>query len=456
MANEFRPHPHLDASGPNPPPLPLFKGAWLGLAFLTGLNLFNYLDRYVLAAVLTSVQNDLVPGVVLSNALGGWLTSAFMIGYFCTAPIFGYLGDRSPRKWLIAGGIFVWSLGTVMSGYCHTYWTMVACRILVGFGEASYATLAPSWLSDLFPTSRRNNALTVFYIAIPVGSALGFILGGAALTHGNWRDGFLWAGLPGFVLAVLLLFLREPKRGAADGLAVGGSANESDGKKPTLRDVISVFKVPDYRLVTLGYIAYTFALGAFPVYAPKFLNIIHGVPLDQAAGQFGKILVITGLASTLIGGFTATAWRKRNRAAYGLLLTISAALAVPVAFTAFLASTLPMAMTCLVAAMFLLFLPTGPLGTVTIESVPVALRASAMAVSIFAIHIFGDFWSPGIVGSLQDHATLSTNPVSGLRSALMLLPAMLAVCAVFWGCLAWRQRKEPVSIDPTAPALAAG
>ena len=140
---------------------------YLGLVFLTGLNLFNYLDRYVLASVIPPIKAELQ----LSDGQIGWLSSAFMIGYFATAPIFGYLGDRSSRKALIAFGVVFWSLGTILTAYCHEYSTLIACRVLVGLGEASYATLAPAWIADLFPPARRNNALTIFYVATPVGSA---------------------------------------------------------------------------------------------------------------------------------------------------------------------------------------------------------------------------------------------------------------------------------------------
>src|SRR5208337_5026448 len=163
---------------------------YLGLALLTGLNLFNYLDRYVLASVVPPIKADLQ----LSDGEIGWLTSAFMIGYFATAPIFGYLGDRWPRKGLIAFGVTFWSLGTILSGFSNGFWTLLACRVLVGLGEASYAVLAPAWLSDSFPAERRNNAMTIFYVAIPIGSALGYIVGGAALPYGGWRAGFWWAG----------------------------------------------------------------------------------------------------------------------------------------------------------------------------------------------------------------------------------------------------------------------
>ena len=421
---------------------------YLGLAFLTGLNLFNYLDRNVLSSVLDPIQTDLS----LNNAQGGYLASAFMIGYFCTAPVFGYLGDRSPRKWLIAIGIFFWSVGTILSGFCHSYWPLIGCRILVGLGEASYATLAPSWISDLFPTERRNNALTIFYIAIPVGSALGYEAGSVALGHGGWRTGFLWAGAPGLLLALLLLFLREPARGAADRLPDG----EASVGQPTVRDIGSLFGIPNYVLIVLGYTAYTFALGAFAVWAPKFLHRSHGMDLGKADFLFGIILAVTGLVSTLLGGLIATAWHKRNRAGYALLSAVSVALAVPVAFAAFLVGTANLAIICLAAAMFFLFLSTGPINTLTIESVPIALRGSAMAVSIFVIHLLGDLTSPFIVGYLADRGAKPANPDAGLQGALLLLPAMLIVCVGMWGWLAWRQTRGLSSGGTAVPgALAA-
>jgi len=128
--------------------------AWT-LAILTGLNLFNYLDRYVLSAVLSPLQNELH----ISDGQAGRIMTAFMIGYFVTSPFFGYLGDRFPRKWLIATGIFVWSLGTILTGYAGTFAVLLGYRVLVGLGEASYATISPSLISDNFEPKRRNNAL---------------------------------------------------------------------------------------------------------------------------------------------------------------------------------------------------------------------------------------------------------------------------------------------------------
>src|SRR4051794_3872082 len=138
---------------------------WL-LFILTGLNLLNYLDRYVLNAVRTPLANDF--GVNYGDS--GRTVTAFMIGYFITSPFFGYLGDRFSRKWLIAFGIFVWSVGTILTGYAASFAGLLAYRVLVGLGEASYATISPSLISDAFTATKRNNAITIFYVAIPVGA----------------------------------------------------------------------------------------------------------------------------------------------------------------------------------------------------------------------------------------------------------------------------------------------
>ncbi len=398
--------------------------AWI-LFILTGLNLFNYLDRFVLSAVLTPLQKDLG----INDGQAGRLVTAFMIGYFVTSPIFGWLGDRWPRKWLIAAGIFVWSLGTILTGFAATFAMMIAFRVLVGLGEASYATISPSLISDTYAPAKRNNALTIFYVAIPVGAALGAIIGGFIAGRWGWRHAFIWAGAPGLLLALVMLPFAEPKRGQAEGKTAEAA------KKPSLRDIGNLFRIPEYMLVVLGYTAYTFALGAFALWGPTFLHRAHGVALDKSAEFFGAVLVVAGLLGTMIGGFAATAWQKRNPAGYAWTLGLSVLAAVPVAFGAFLAASTFWSMTFLAAAMFLLFLPTGPVNTLILETAPVNLRAIAMAVSIFMIHLFGDMWSPEIVGRLADSFG------GNLQKAGLILPVALIVASVLWLALAVKMKR---------------
>ncbi|NOS71460.1 MAG: MFS transporter [Verrucomicrobia bacterium] len=397
---------------------------WM-LCILTGLNLFNYLDRFVLSAVLAPLQKELG----INDGQAGRLVTAFMIGYFLTSPVFGWLGDRFPRKWLIAAGIFVWSLGTILTGFAATFAVMVAFRVLVGLGEASYATISPSLISDSYGPAKRNNALTIFYVAIPVGAALGTIIGGVVAAHWGWRHAFIWAGAPGLLLALVLLPFAEPKRGGAEG------RTKDAAQRPTIRDIAKLFLIPDYLLVVLGYTAYTFALGAFGHWGPTFLNRVHDVAVKDAGAFFGAVLVVAGLLGTLIGGFAATAWHKRNPAGYAWTLGLSVLVAVPLAYAAFMVTNTFWAMTFLASAMFCLFLSTGPVNTLILETVPINLRASAMALSIFMIHLFGDMWSPEIVGRISDASG------GNLRKAVLILPVALLVSAGLWLALALKTRR---------------
>lgn len=397
------------------------------LLALTGLNLLNYLDRYVFSAVLQPIKNEFR----LTDGEAGRIATVFMLGYFLTSPIFGWLGDRTPRRWLVAAGIFVWSLGTVLTGWAAGFGLLLLFRVFVGVGEASYATVSPAWIADLFPKAKRNNALTLFYVAIPIGAALGVLIGGAVNAHSGWRHAFYWAGGPGLGLALLTLFLPEPARGGADGPATVA--------KPAAREYLQLLRRPAYLLVVGGYVAYTFALGAFGNWAPTFLTRVHGMDNAKATAFFGGTLALAGLVSTFAGGFAATAWQRRNPAGYAWMLGLSVLAAVPVSFAAFLAGSAPCALACLALAMLLLFLSTGPVNTLILETVPVNLRASAMAASIFAIHLGGDLWSTEIVGHLSD-------VLGSLQRAVLILPVALAVAAVLWLWLALRAQagRDPI------------
>ena len=171
-------------------------------------------------------------------------------------------------------------------------------------------------------------------------------------------------------------------------------------------------------LVVWGYVAYTFALGAFSFWGPTFLEVIHGLTTDKSNQFFGAVIVVAGLVGTMLGGFVATAWQKRNPAGYAWMLARSLFLSVPAAIVAVSTHNRLLAMCFLALALFLLFLITGPVNTLILETVPLNLRSSAMALSIFLIHLFGDMWSSEIVGRLADHW-------QNLQRAVLILPAAL-------------------------------
>ncbi len=398
------------------------------LLVLTGFNLLDYIDRWILASVFTPLKVELG----LTDAQLGTLQTAFLWGYFLTSPIFGYLGDRMPRRWLVAAGVFVWSLGTLMCGHVGTFGALLIFRVLVGFGEASFGTISPGWIADLFAPARRNLAISVFYLAIPVGSALGYLIGGTVAEHYGWRAAFLWVGYPGLFLTFVLFLLREPQRGAADAGPTEAAAVSPQGWRVYAR----LLKIPRYVLVVAGYAAQTFAIGGFGPWAPVFLYRIHHMDNEAANHFFGAALAATGLTATLLGGLVATRWHRRTGLGYEWVLALSALTASPVAFFAFTTESLVASKVALVVTMFLIFLSVGPVNTLILETVPVTTRASAMAGSIFAIHMFGDLWSPQLVGYVSDRSDVR-------HACLWVLPVALIVSAAFWAwLLVWTKRSR--------------
>jgi MFS family permease len=407
---------------------PSNAAGWGALAVLSGLNLFNYLDRYVMSAVVTPLQKDLS----LNDSHVGWAASAFMLGYFITAPFFGYLGDRMPRKYWMLVGVVIWSLATAGSGLVHSFAQLFVVRMIVGVGEACFVTMGPSWISDCFASTRRNTALTLFYVAVPFGSAMGYLLGAHFAQQGDWRGAFIYAGLPGVVLALSLLLLREPRRGEADGIV--GEVAPAAG----LGEVAGLLLNRRYALLVWGYVAQTFAIGAFAFWAPTFLFRSHGMSLGSAAGTFGVITALTGLAGTFTGGMLANVLRKRTPAGYVWVMALSLVIAAPVCFLALMVGDQTLCLAGLGAGIFFLMMPTGPIASEMFEIVPVHLRVSAMAVCTFVIHLFGDFGSPTIVGRLSVHW-------GDLQKAVLILPGVLVIGAVIWGTLILFTR-EPLEV----------
>lgn len=395
------------------------------LLVLTLINLFNFLDRYVLSAVLEPIKAELH---IKDDGDMGRLATAFMLGYFLTSPIFGYLGDRLSRKKLMAIGVIGWSLGTCLTGIAQGFSFMIFCRVMVGLGEASFGAIGPAVISDAFNAKRRNNAITIFSMAVPLGAALGFALGGVIASQMGWRSAFFITGLPGFLLALLLFIVPEPARGQSE-------EKEISAEKLTFKHLWSLVGNREYLFVNLGYVFYTFAMGAFSFWGPAFLNRVHGMDLADASLFLGPTLVVGGILGTLIGGWLANRWKQKSQAGYAKLLLISVLCAVPFSFISFLTENTMLSMVCIAISLIFLFQSTGPINTVIMESVAPTMRASAMAICIFMIHAFGDLWSPELVGRVSDQ-------FGNLRIGMLILPGAFLVAALFWYFLVKEQNKK--------------
>lgn len=395
------------------------------LILLTVINLFNFIDRYVLSAVLEPLKEELH---ITNDADLGRLATAFMLGYFVTSPIFGYLGDRMSRKLLIGIGVIGWSVGTCLTGISQAFAFMIFCRVLVGLGEASFGAIGPAVLSDAFSPKRRNMAITIFSIAVPLGAALGFTIGGIIGATWGWRSAFITTGIPGFLLAVLLLFVPEPKRGQSD------DTGEVD-EKIKFRSLIQLFRNREYLYANLGYICYTFAMGAFSFWGPAFLNRVHHMDLKDASLFLGPALVVGGVLGTALGGFIANRLQKKKPSGYARLLMTSVLIAVPLSFISFSTENTLISLVTIALALIFLFQSMGPINTVIVESVPANMRASGMAVCIFMIHAFGDLWSPEIVGHVADG-------FGNLRIGMLMLPGAFIFAGLFWFLLVREQDRK--------------
>jgi len=443
---------------PTPPPTPddSVRAARWALGVLTLINLFNYLDRYVPAALVEDLRRS---DLHVSDTQSGLLMSGFIVVYMLTSPLFGVLGDRGRRPRIVAAGIALWSLATGLAGLARSFAALLVARSAVGVGEAAYVTISPAMLADSFPRGERGRVFAIFNAATPIGAAAGYILGGLVASHYGWRAAFFVAGFPGLLLAVLMWRLHDPPRGASDVSEAGAGVETADGDPAAGRGAdghdagapaglaavyAELARNRPFVLIVLGYAAYTFALGALAYWMPAFLERVRGVPSSQATVQFGIIVVATGFAGTFAGGWLGDMLLRRWSEAYLWVSGIATLAAAPVALLAFVAASRPVYMVAIIAAEVLLFFSTGPINSALVNVVAPAHRATAMALNILVIHLLGDVPSPPLIGRLSD--------ATSLAKAFLVLPAMMALAGLIWIYAAWRgqrgERPRPGSAMP--------
>jgi len=388
-------------------------GATTALVLLTALNFVNYIDRYILPGVQEQIKGEFH----LTDEHIGTLTFWFMIAYMCTSPITGWLGDRFPRKPMIVIAALFWSGINFFTASVNSYDSLNLRHAALGIGEASFGIFAPALLSDFYPPEQRNRVLTIFNVAIPVGAALGYLIGGTVGEHHGWRMSFIVSAVPGVVIALLIaLFMKEPARGAS----------QHDKAKLEKDTVLTLIRNKAYLASILGYAAVTFSLGGISWWMPSFLQRVDGRSESSAAYVMGAITVVTGLLGTITGGTIAQKWSRSNSKALYLVPAWSALLAVPPALVCFFGPR-SMTLPALAAAVFLIFLGTGPVNAATVNAVRPEIRATALAGQLFIIHALGDAISPRVIGSISDRSNLNT----GLGATLITL--ILAAMIFFVG-----------------------
>ena len=373
------------------------SGARSALFLLLAINLFNYIDRQILAALEPNIRASFfAPGDVNAMTKTGLLGDAFFVTYMISAPILGLLADRISR-WLIVGSaVILWSLASGASGLAATFAILVATRVCIGIGEGGYGPAAPTILADLFPIETRGRTMAIFYAAIPVGSALGYVIGGLVGAHFGWRWAFYLVTPPGLLLGLLCFWQRDPR--------VAAHHLEQESPRRSIRDYLRLFRTRSYLINCVAQTLMTFVTGGLGFWAAAYLRYRNQSP-DVGMTIFGLITVVAGLVSTLLGGVIADKLRSRFAGSYFWVSGIGMLIACPF-FIATLYVPFPAAWITMFLAIFFLFVNTGPSNTALANVSLPSVRATAFAVNILVIHALGDVQAFWLLGYIGGHANM--------------------------------------------------
>lgn len=471
-------------------PIQVARYSYYALGVLTGVNFLNYIDRQVLPAVAYAMKQD--PRVHLTDTEIGAMEAGLLLSFTVLAPLFGRLGDRYSRTKLMAGAAVVWSVATGLTALTdHSPWlppslkfvlpishfgvelsgvaiALCLVRALVGVGESSYSTITPTLIADYFPPQRRATALGIFQAAIPMGFALGYVLGGVLAHFLGWRIAFMVVGLPGMIAALIVWRLREPVRGASDtATAQAGKTNLPTGQSPAgpqepwLRTCWRIVSTRDWLLSTAGYTALTFVLGAFGTWASLMLIQEKHMSDTAANVALGITVLFAGAAGTFGGGWIADRFAARRHNGYFLVCAASSFLGIIPAVLALVFHEPIFFLPAIFLAIVFLFSNNAPFHAILVGSVPPEIRASAMALNIVAIHACGDVISRLGVGLLSDSIgaghfamlgalarSLGIDPIrEHLTAALLVVPFALLGSSLFF---LWGARKRTADRRPQA------
>ncbi|MEO8033425.1 MAG: MFS transporter [Acidobacteriota bacterium] len=392
------------------------KAAKYALAVLALINLFNYLDRWVVAAVVESIKHSLG----LGDTQLGFIGAGFIVVYTMTSPIFGSLGDRRARPPLIALGVAIWSLATGLAGFARGFTSLFIARSTVGVGEAAYGTIAPALLSDHFPYERRGRVFAVFFAAIPIGSAAGYVLGGLVDKYFGWRAAFWIAGAPGLILSLLVLSVKDPQRGLHD----APETQQTETERGWMATYGTLLHNRTFMLSAIGYGAYTFALGGLAFWMPAFLERVRGMPRTQATITFGAIALVTGFVGTFAGGWLGDYFLKYTKQSYLWVSGIATLLAAPATYVALTSPNRHVFIPAIVIAEVFIFMCTGPINSAIVNVVRPTQRATAVGLSVFIMHLLGDIPSPPLIGALSD--------ATSLERAFLVVPVAVLLSGIIW------------------------
>ena len=378
---------------------PTSAAQWATVTFLAlfAMNLLDYTDRWVLSAVLPQLRDDLK----LSNEQAGWLSAWFLISYTLISPFMGYAGDRMRRTRLLGLGVGVWSLATVGSGLAHSYHQLTIARAVLGIGEATYGVIAPTLLMDLYARDKRSRVLSWFYLAMPLGGAIGMALGGWIGKNYGWHAAFFVVGVPGLLAAMVAFGLPEPVRGLSEGVDPK-RLKDHENAGASRDDYYDMMVNSSYTYSVLGMAFYTFAIGGLAYWLPTFLTVTRGIEQVRATTLLGLTTLGGAVVGMSAGGMLADRLAKTNPRALFIVPGVALIASIPFTLVAIFSTSEPWIYAGIFLAEALMFINTGPCNAVIANVVMPNMRSAAYAVAIFGVHMLGDIWSPTLMGWVAD------------------------------------------------------
>ncbi|MEO6050809.1 MAG: MFS transporter [Pyrinomonadaceae bacterium] len=438
---------------------------WYAMIVMFAINTLNFFDRQILGAVGEPIRKEFG----LDDASLGLLGTAFTLLYALVGVPLGVLADKIGRKRILSAGVFVWSVLTVGSGLVQNFWQLFALRLGVGVGEASCAPGATSLIGDLFPASWRAKALSIFMLGLPLGLALSFAVSGTIAKQYGWRAAFFVAGIPGILSALAVLFIREPKRGAAETHNIGDQKRGGSA-------YLNILRSPTMRWIIISGAVHNFNMYAIASFITPFLMRYHGLDIREA--NFVSMIVygVMGAPGLLLGGFIGDAVMKKRKNGRMLVGAVAILISVPVIYYALgvpKGSTTTFLILMGAACALMYFYYSTVYSTIQDVTEP-ASRGTAMAVYFFAMYVLGASFGPYGTGILSDfftkraaqmagvtemtQAALEPFRADGLHSAMYVVPILGVVLTIVLFAASRTVKKEIEALqawmsENTAPKI---
>jgi MFS family permease len=394
--------------------------SWFALGVLTLVYVLNFLDRTLIYILFTPIKKEMAFSDLQLALLG---TTSFVIFYTLLGIPFGRLADRVVRKNMIAGGLAVWSLFSGLTGFAKGFWTMFFCRLMVGVGEATLGPAALSLLSDYFPPRMRATVQGVYSSGIAIGSGLAFFLGGWIGQSYGWRWAFYFLGFPGLLLAVVVFFLREQRRGRTEVIAVHYSSH----------DWKILFRSVPLRYLYLGYGLFGIASNNLGIWVPSFFVRVHGMSLALIGTVAGILAIVVGVPVTIMGGYVSDRFRRFGKGGRMLFSTCAALASIPLWLVLLFSDSKPLllALNCALFALAISWL--GPAAADVHDIAGPHLRGLGIGIYFSTVNICAYGIGSPLIGKINDLLGVSSYP-GMMRNSLLVCPVACGLSAL----MLWR------------------